>query len=125
MIPCVCRRLSSVVPAIPLVLDALSMEVVVVSTSSGKSARRRRGWVGRARVASRKGQGSLARMWAGDCAQRSDVCVRAARALCIALHNLALCADRANWAQKGPIAGTVCRARKMRKVYWYITFYTL
>ena len=54
-----------------------------------------------------------------------DVCVRAARALCIALHNHVLCADRANWAQKGPIVGTVCRARKMRKVYWYITFHTL
>ena len=26
--------------------------------------------------------------------------------------------------KRGPIVGTVCRARKMRKVYWHITFYT-
>ena len=39
----VCRRLYTLVPAIPLVLDALSMEVVLVSTSSGISARRQRG----------------------------------------------------------------------------------
>ena len=70
------------------------------------------------------GQGRWPRIWARGCAQRSGMSLRAARALCIALHNPALCADRANWAQMGPIAGTVCRARKMQKVYWYITFYT-
>ena len=26
--------------------------------------------------------------------------------------------------QKGLFAGTVCRARKMQKVYWQISFYT-
>ena len=45
-------------------------------------------------------------MWAGGCAQRSGMSVRAARALCIALHNHALCADRANWVQKGPSSGS-------------------
>lgn len=112
------------VPAIALVLDALSMEVELASTLSGMSARRQRGLRLRARVASRRGQGRWARMWAGGCAQRSGMSVRAARALCIALHNHALCADRANWVQKGPIAGTVCRARATQKVYSYITFYT-
>ena len=46
----VCRRLYTLVPAIPLVLDALSMEVVLVSTSSGISARRQRGLGPRART---------------------------------------------------------------------------
>ena len=74
----VCRRLYTLVPAIPLVLDALSMEVVLVSTSSGISARRQRGLGGRARVASRRGQGSWPRIWAGGCAQRSGMLLRAA-----------------------------------------------
>ena len=63
---------------------------------TGISARRQRGLGGRARVASRRGQGSWPRMWAGGCAQRSGMSLRAARALCIALHNL-------HFAPIGPI----------------------
>ena len=124
MFPCVCRRFSSVAPANALVLNALAMEVELVSTSSGIPARRQRGSDGRARVAPRRGQGSLARMWAGGCAHRSGMCVRAARALCIALQNLHFAPIGPIGPKRGPIASTVCRARKMRKVYWHITFYT-
>lgn len=114
------------VPAIALVLDALSMEVELASTLSGMSARRQRGLRLRARVASRRGQGRWARMWAGGCAQRSGMSVRAARALCIALHNHALCADRAKLGPKGSDRKYgMSRARNAKSVFVHHFLYLI
>ena len=62
--------------------------------------------------------------WAGElgagvrCGMRASVSaisLRAACSVCVALHHLALSAGR---GQEGQIAGAVCCARKMQKVYW-------
>jgi hypothetical protein len=65
-------------------------------------------------------------MWAGGCAQRSGMSVRAARALCIALHNHALCADRAKLGPKGSDRRYgMSRARNAKSVFVHHFLYLI
>ena len=75
----------------------------------------------RASAASRRGQGSLARVCAAGCAHQSAMSLRAACSVCVALHHLALSAGR---GQEGQIAGAVCCARKIKNAYWQMSTYT-
>jgi hypothetical protein len=127
LIPCVCRRFLTALPTIFLVLVALSMELLQVSTSSRTSARRLRGRVG-ARALSRAMDRGAGRGYVLADARISRACFCAQLARFAPPQGPCACRPvgpiQANWGQKGPFAGTACCARKMRKVYWQLSFYT-
>ena len=97
LIPCVCRRFFPALPTIFLVLVALSMELLQVSTSSRTSARRLRGSGGRACSVSRNGQGRWARLCACGCAHQSGMLLRAACEIRSAPGTMCMSAGRAKF----------------------------